>query len=56
MRDLFSGSVYVRTYVRGLGMSICAHAQKSGITETCITQGCQWRTELVGTTFLGDGG
>ena len=29
-------------------MSICAHAQESGVTEACITRGRQWRTELGG--------
>ena len=29
-------------------MSICAHAQESGVTETCITQGHRRRTELGG--------
>ena len=43
MRDIFSGFAYVRRYVltwrSRLGMSICAHAQESGLTETCITRG-----------------
>ena len=34
-----------------LGMSICAHVQESGVTETCITRELRWRTE-----FLGNGG
>ena len=61
MRDLFSQCTCVRTYVSvmlrnvnlhsrafevTLGMSICAHAQESGVTETCITRGRRWRTEL----------
>ena len=43
--------MYVR--MSHLGMLICTHAQESGITEMCITQGCRWRTELVGTMFFG---
>ena len=29
-------------------MSICAHAQESGVTETCITQGHRQKMELRG--------
>ena len=62
MRDLFLGCAHVRTYVAVtlrnvnlqscLGISICAHAQESGVTETCISRGRQWRMKLGGERFL----
>ena len=33
-------------------MSICAHTQELGVSETCITRGRQWRTELGRQCFL----
>ena len=59
--------MYIRTYVAVtlrnvnlrscLGMSICAHTQESGVTETCITCMRMLMEDGVGgKMFLGDGG
>ena len=68
MRDLFSGCVHVRACVytcrSRLGMSICGCVRNVdllmvrnwNITDTCITRGRRWRTEVEGgiMTFIGD--
>ena len=67
MRDLFSGCMYVRTYVavtlRNVNLwsrSECQFAltlrNDLSVTDTCVTRGRRWRTELGGMMFLGDGG